>query len=49
MLIQNGMNSLITILNKRISEANSVPLGLVGQFENAKTWFELARIFCENE
>jgi hypothetical protein len=29
-LIQNGMNSLITVLNKRISEANSVPLGLGG-------------------
>lgn len=49
MLIQNGMNSLITVLNKRISEANSVPLGLGGKFENAKPWFELARIFRKNE
>lgn len=41
-------DSLITVLNKRIAEANSVPLGLGRQLKNAKPWFELARIFRKN-
>ena len=42
-------DSLITVLNKRITEANSVPLGLGRQFENVKPWFEPTRIFRKNE
>ena len=41
-------DSLITLLNKKITEANSVPLGLGRQLKNAKPWFELARIFRKN-
>mgnify|MGYP001034802847 FL=1 len=42
-------DSLITLLNKKITEANSVPLGLGRQFENVKPWFDPARIFRKNE
>ena len=42
-------DSLIRLLNKRITEANSVPLSLSRQFEKVKPWFEPTRIFRKNE